>query len=65
MSVRTQIIEIKLQQNNKRSKKKKSTRDLTLSQKSVLAKGSTFVPTPTNVNSLDLHKDFDKFANQV
>ena len=42
-----------------------STRDLTPSQKSVLAKGSTFVPTPTSVNWLDLHKDFDKFVNQL
>ena len=42
-----------------------STRDLTPSQKSVLAKGPTFVPTPTGVNWLDLCKDFDKFANQL
>ena len=42
-----------------------STRDLTPSQKSVLAKGPTFLPTPTSVNWLDLHKDFDKFVNQL
>ena len=30
-----------------------STRDLTPSQKSVLAKGPTFLPTPTSVNCLD------------
>ena len=42
-----------------------STRDLTPLQKSVLAKGSTFVPTPTSVNWLDLRKDFDKFLNQL
>ena len=35
-----------------------STRDLTPSQKSVLAKGLTFAPTPTSVNWLDLRKDF-------
>ena len=42
-----------------------STRDLTSSQKSVLPKGPTFLPTPTSVNWLDLHKDFDKFVNQL
>ena len=42
-----------------------STRNLTPLQKSVLAKRSTFVPTPTSVNWLDLHKKFDKFANQL
>ena len=42
-----------------------STRDLTSSQKSILAKGATFVPTPTSVNWLDLHKDFDKFVIQL
>ena len=42
-----------------------STRDLTPSQKSVLPKGPTFLPTPTSVNWLDLHKDFDKFVNQL
>ena len=41
-----------------------STRHVTPSQKSVLAKGPTFVPTPTSVNWLDLRKDFDKFVNQ-
>ena len=35
-----------------------STRDLTPSQKSVLAKGPTFVATPTSVNLLDVRKDF-------
>ena len=35
-----------------------STRDLTPSQKSVLAKGPTFAPTPTSVNWLGLRKDF-------
>ena len=33
--------------------------------KSVLAKEPTFVPTPTSVNWLDLHKDFDQFVNQL
>ena len=42
-----------------------SARDLTLSQKSALAKGPIFVPTPTSVNWLDLRKDFDKFVNQL
>ena len=42
-----------------------STRDLTPSLKSVLAKGPTFIPTPTNVNWFDLSKNFDKFANQL
>ena len=42
-----------------------STRDLTPSQKSVLAKGPTFVSTPTSVNWLDLRKDFDTFVNQL
>ena len=42
-----------------------STRDLTPSQKSVLAKGPTFVSTPTSVNWLDLRKKFDKFVNQL
>ena len=39
-----------------------STRDLTPSQKPVLAKGPTFLPTPTSVNWLDVRKDFDKFV---
>ena len=42
-----------------------STRHVTPSQKSVLAKGPTFVPTPTSVNWLDLRKDFDKFVKQL
>ena len=42
-----------------------SSRDLSPSQKSVLAKEPTFLPTPTSVNWLDLHKDFDKFVNQL
>ena len=42
-----------------------STRDLTPSHKSVLAKGPTFVSTPTSVNWLDLRKKFDKFVNQL
>ena len=42
-----------------------STRDLTPSQKSVLAKGPTFLPTPTSVNWLDLRKGFDKFVTQL
>ena len=41
-----------------------SIRDITPSQKSVLAKVPRFVPTPTSVNWLDLRKDFDKFVNQ-
>ena len=42
-----------------------STRHVTPSQKSVLAKGPIFVPTPTSVNWLDLRKDFDKFVKQL
>ena len=42
-----------------------STRDLTPSHKSVLAKGPTFVSTLTSVNWLDLRKKFDKFVNQL
>ena len=42
-----------------------STKDLTPSQKSVLAKGPIFVPPPTSVNWLDLRKDFDEFVNQL
>ena len=42
-----------------------SARDLTPSKKPDLAKGSTFVPTQTSVNWLDLRKDFDKFLNQL
>ena len=42
-----------------------STRDLIPSQKSVLAKGPIFVPTPASVNWLDLRKDFDEFFNQL
>ena len=42
-----------------------STKDLTPSQKSVLAKGPIFVPPPTCVNWLDLRKDFDEFVNQL
>ena len=42
-----------------------SIRDVTPSQKSILAKRPTFVPNPTGVNWLDLRKDFDKFFSQV
>ena len=42
-----------------------SARDLTPSKKPDLAKVSTFVPTQTSVNWLDLRKDFDKFLNQL
>ena len=42
-----------------------SIRDITPSQKSVLAKVPRFVPTPTSVNWLDLRKDFDKFVKQL
>ena len=42
-----------------------STRDLTPAQKSVLAKGRTFVPIPTSVNWFNLRKDFDKYVNKL
>ena len=42
-----------------------SARDVTPSQKFVLAKGPIFVPTPISVNYLGLRNDFDKFANQL
>ena len=34
-------------------------------QKSLLKKGPSFVPTPSDVNWLMLRKDFDKFVNQL
>ena len=37
---------------------------LTTPQKSLLKKGPSFVPTPSNVNWLTLRKVFDKFVNQ-
>ena len=42
-----------------------STTTLTEAQKSLLMKGPSFVPTPSDVNWYEMRKDFDKFVNQL
>ena len=34
-------------------------------QKSLLKKGPSFVPTPTDINWYEVHKDFTKFTNKI
>ena len=34
-------------------------------QKSLLKKGPSFVPTPSDINSYEVRRDFDKFVNQL
>ena len=38
---------------------------LTTPQKSVLAKGPSFIPTPNDVDWLNIRKDLDSFINQL
>ena len=38
---------------------------LTTPQKSILAKGPSFIPTPNDVNWLNVRKDLDSFINQL
>ena len=38
---------------------------LTEEEKSLLIKGPSIVPTPTDINWYDVHKDFTKFANKL
>ena len=38
---------------------------LTEEEKSILIKGPSFVPTPTDINWYDVRKDFTKFANKL
>ena len=42
-----------------------STTTLTEAQKSLLMKGLSFVPTPSDVNWHEMRKDFDRFVNQL
>ena len=39
--------------------------NLTSSQKSLLAKGPSFIPTPADINWYELRKDFTSFVNQL
>ena len=39
--------------------------ELTEAQKSLLMKGPSFVPAPSDVNWYEMRKDFDKFVNQL
>ena len=34
-------------------------------QKTLLKKGPSFIPTPTNINWYDVRKDFTKFINKI
>lgn len=45
--------------------KAQSTTMLTETHKSLLMKGSSFVPTPSDVNWYEMSKTFDKFVNQL
>ena len=42
-----------------------SSKVLTTPQKSVLTKGPSFIPTPNDVNWLNVRKDLDSFINQL
>ena len=42
-----------------------SSKVLTTQQKSVLAKGPSFIPTPNEVNWLNIIKELDSFFNQL
>ena len=39
--------------------------ELSQPQKSLLQKGSSFVPTPSDINCYEVRRDFDKFVNQL
>ena len=39
--------------------------EISESQKSLLRKGSSFVPTPSDINWYEVRRDFDKFVNQL
>ena len=39
--------------------------ELSESQKSLLRKGPSFVPTPSDINWYEVRRDFDKFINQL
>ena len=39
--------------------------ELSQSQKSLLRKGPSFVPTPSDISWYEVRKDFDKFINQL
>ena len=39
--------------------------ELSESQKSLLRKGPSFVPTPSDINWYEVRRDFDKFVNQL
>ena len=42
-----------------------SSKVLTTPQKSVLAKGPSFIPTPNDINWLNVTKELDSFTNQL
>ena len=42
-----------------------SSKVLTTSQKSVLVKGPSFIPTPNDVNWLNIRKELDSFIKQL
>ena len=42
-----------------------SSKVLTTPQKSLLAKGPSFIPTPNDVNWLNIRKELDSFINQL
>ena len=43
----------------------RSTKELTDAKKSLLERGSSFIPDPTNVNWFNLERDFDNFVNKL
>ena len=42
-----------------------STQELTDAEKSLLRKGPSFIPNPTDINWFNLKRDFDNFVKQA
>ena len=42
-----------------------STQELTEAEKSLLRKGPSFIPNPTDINWFNLKRDFDNFVNKL
>ena len=42
-----------------------SNKDLSHAEQSLLRKGSSFIPTPPDINWYDLRRDFDSFVNKL
>ena len=42
-----------------------SSRDLSEAEKSILSKGPSFCPTPTDINWLEVHNDLNQFERRI